>query len=163
MPLPLHDGFAVSLLIRQARTTMLNYERAMKLHSIIRLILIIVVSMPQGWCCFVRAADCCSTPKTTSVAQKSPSCDCCKRIAPDTCEPNFSEAQRESSPRSCQCRCRCEIGIPSSRPNVVLDILDSGWIETCQIEHFSYSIPTTASICYRERVPLQILHCSWQC
>jgi hypothetical protein len=71
--------------------------------------------------------------------------------------------QREESPRSCECGCRCEIGIPSTRPNVVMDTLDAGWIETFQIEHLSHSIPTTVSICYRERVPLQILHCSWQC
>lgn len=153
----------IKLLIRRSRTAMLNYERVNKLGTIIRLILIIVVSMPQGFCCFVRVGESCCPSNTTFGPKKTVSCPCCKPSTPIAGTTDSNGVQREAFPRSCECRCRCQVGMPPSRPNVLDDTLVDRWIEPFQIESLSHAIPIAVSICFSDRVPLQILYCSWQC
>ena len=142
----------------------------MQLETVIRLILIVAVSMPQGWCCLIRIGDsCCSlsnaiSPENkNSTEDKSTSCPCCDRLHTEACSTDDGPLNGPEFPRSCECRCRCELGIPSSRPNVVVGELDTGWVDSLVIRSVCRSVPTEVSICYRTMVPLQILQCSWQC
>lgn len=155
--------FSRSRLIQWARTAMLNFERAKKLGTIIRLLLIIVLSMPQGWCCFVRAGQSCCSISKTPPRKSVHRCPCCKDQTPSVCLSDSESVQREALPRSCECRCRSQTGIRPVRPNIVADTLDAGWIDTFSFESFSHVLPKALADRHPDRVSIQILLCRWQC
>ena len=146
--------------------SMLNCERALELNAMIRLILIVLVSMPQGWCCFVRVGESCCASLDSAPDHppgKAPSCACCKIQQPTNRLTESTENHRDPFPGSCECCCRAQLGIPTNRPNVVVASLETCSMEPFRFESLGDFSPSIVFVRFYETVKLQILHCSWQC
>ena len=130
----------------------------------IRLILIALVAMPQGWCCFVIDCGTCSVDsEATATQQKALSCPCCKQLDLNICHPDSSNDNGERIPKSCDCKCQFPIAATNSTPSVVATALDSRFVEPLRMGSRCPSRQTVSSVSFFAFVRLQILQCSWQC
>ena len=134
------------------------------MNVFIRLILIGLVALPQGWCCVVQMGDaCCNTPNVVTAEQQPLNCVCCKRRAPEVCLSESTDKKEDRIPRSCECHFQFQIAVPTSPPCVIVAAVESGFPElfgadsSCRSRHLVSVVPL------RPNISLQILHSSWQC
>ncbi len=130
----------------------------------IRLILIALVAMPQGWCCVaVDCGNCCDVSKTAATQQKTLSCPCCTQLDLNICHPDSSNDGGERIPKSCDCKCQFLIAATNPPPSVVATAIDSRFYEPFEMVPQCHSGQTVSAISFFAFVRLQILQCSWQC
>ena len=134
------------------------------MNVFIRLILIGLVALPQGWCCVVKMGDsCCNISNLVTAEQQSLNCVCCKQRAPEVCLDESRDRKEDRIPRSCECHCQFQIAVPTSPPSVIVAAVESGFPElfradsSCRTGHLVSVVPL------RPKISLQILHSSWQC
>ena len=130
----------------------------------IRLILIVLLAMPQGWCCFVLS---CERGYVDSQEEASPqetlSCRCCKQPAQKSCQSDSTNDHETRIPKSCDCQCRFLIAATNSPPSVVVSAVDSCFDEPFRMELDCRCKQTVSALPFFAVVKLQILQCSWQC
>jgi hypothetical protein len=130
----------------------------------IRLILIVLLAMPQGWCCFVELCESgCVDSNEVASPQKTLPCRCCKQLDPDRCQSDSTNDHETRIPKSCECQCRFLIAATNSPPSVVVSAVDSCFDEPFRMELDCRSKQPVSVLPYFAVVKLQILHCSWQC
>jgi len=130
----------------------------------IQLILIVLLAMPQGWCCFVFSCERGGVDSKEVASQgKTLSCCCCKQLDPDSFQSDSTNDHETRIPKSCECRCRFLIAVTNSAPSVVVSAVDSGFDEPFRMELDCRSKQTVFVSPYFAVVKLQILQCSWQC
>lgn len=149
------SGFLALSLIAEGSGIMIRF---------IRLILIALMAMPQGWCCIAMdCGNCCDVSATVAPHQKTLSCACCTQLDLNTCHPDSSIDDRERIPKSCDCKCQFLIAATNPPPSVVATAIDSRFEEPFRMVLQSYSRQTVSAVSLFAFVRLQILQCSWQC
>ncbi len=130
----------------------------------IRLILIALVAMPQGWCCaLMGCGTCCVDSEMAATQQETSSCPCCKQLDLNICHPDSSNDGRERFPKSCDCKCQFLIAAANSPPSAIATSVDSCFDEPCRIVSQGHLRPKFSAVSFFAFVRLQILQCSWQC
>ena len=130
----------------------------------IRLVLVALVAMPQGWCCVVMdCGTCCVDSEIAASEQKTVSCPCCKQLDRDICQTDSRNNREERIPKSCDCHCRYLIADTQSPSKVVAAAVDSCFDEPFRIDSQCHSRPRFSNVPFFAFVRLQILQCSWQC
>ena len=130
----------------------------------IRLVLIVLLAMPQGWCCFVESCESgCVDSKEVASPRKTLSCCCCKQLDPASCQSDSKNDQKSRIPKSCDCQCRFLIAATNSPTSVVETAVDSGFDEPFRMKLDCRSKQTVSALPFFAVVKLQILQCSWQC
>jgi len=130
----------------------------------IRLVLIVLLAMPQGWCCFVFSCERGGVDSKEVASQgKTLSCCCCKQPDPDSCQSDLTNDHETRIPKSCECQCRFLIAATNSPPSVVVSAVDSCFNEPFRIELDCRCKQTVSALPFFAVVKLQILQCSWQC
>jgi len=130
----------------------------------IRLILIGLVGLPQGWCCVVQVGDsCCKAPNSANTEPKTSDCACCKHLVPDSCLANPSNEKEGRTPGSCECHCRFQIARPTAPSNLDFVAAESNLFEPFRMDALSRSEVVVSHVPFFAKVALHILHCSWQC
>lgn len=130
----------------------------------IRLILIVLLAMPQGWCCFVVSFESgCVDSNEVASPQKKLSCRCCKPLNPNSCPSDSKNDQKTRVPKSCDCQCRFLVAATNFPPSVVVSAVDSCYNESLRLELGCRSKQSVSALPYFAVVRLQILQCSWQC
>jgi len=133
-------------------------------NGFIRLILIALVGLPQGWCCVVQTGEsCCKASNSANTEPRSSVCACCKHLDPDSCLANPSHEKEGPTPGTCECHCRFQIARPTAPSSVVFAAVESRSIEPFGMDSHSRSQLVVSDVPYSPKVALRILHCSWQC
>lgn len=134
------------------------------MNVFIRLILIGVVALPQGWCCVVQIGDsCCDTQNVATTEQQPLKCVYCKQRAPEVCLTESSDRKADHIPRSCECRCQYQIAVPTSPPSVIVAAVESGFPELFRADLSCRSGRLVSAVPLSPKISMQILHSSWQC
>ena len=132
--------------------------------GLVRLVLIALVTMPQGWCCVaMNCGNRCVVSKATASHQKASPCPCCKQLDLNSCHPDSSNDNRERIPKSCNCKCPFLIAATNSLPSVVATAMDSRFDEPFRLISQRHSMQSVSAVSFFAFVRLQILQCSWQC
>ncbi len=144
--------------------SILKVKRDLEMDRFIRLILIVLLAMPQGWCCFVvSCANGCADSKEVASPQNALSCRCCKQLDPESCQSDSKNDQQTRIPKSSECQCRFLIAATNSPTFVVVTAVDSGFNEPFRTELDCSSKQTVSALRCFAVVKLQILQCRWQC
>ena len=134
------------------------------MNVFIRLILIALVALPQGWCCVVQTGESyCKAPNSSKTAPKSSVCTCCKHLDPDFCLANPYNKKGGPTPGSCECHCRFQIALPTAPSIVAFAAVGSKLFEAFGMDSHSRSELVVSVVPFFPKVALRILHCSWQC
>ncbi len=134
------------------------------MNVFIRLILIGVVALPQGWCCVVQMGDSCCNTSNLATAELQPlNCVCCKQSATEVCQSESADKKEDRIPRSCECRCQFQIAVPTSPPSVIVAAVESGFPELFRADSSCRLGQVVSVVPFHPKTSLQILYSSWQC